>query len=44
MESLKFLTTEKRTWLYGFVLMPNHFHLLWCKQDAWLDKNIQQMF
>lgn len=44
MESLKFLTTDKRIWLYGFVLMPNHIHLLWGTQDAWLGKNIQQIF
>lgn len=44
MEGLQFLTTENRIWLYGSVLMPNHLHLLWRKQDAWVDKNIQQMF
>lgn len=44
MNSLKFLVEDKRIWLYGFVLMPNHIHLLWCKQDAWLERNIQQMF
>jgi putative transposase len=44
MDSLKFLVEDKRIWLYGFVLMPNHIHLLWCKQDAWLERNIQQMF
>ncbi|MBX3239060.1 MAG: transposase [Chitinophagaceae bacterium] len=44
MESLRFLASENRIWLYGFVLMPNHLHLLWRKQDAWVNKNIQQMF
>jgi len=24
--------------------MPNHVHILWRKQDAWLDKNVQQQF
>lgn len=38
------MTTEGRIWLYGFVLMPNHIHLLWRKQDKWLNKNIQQIF
>ena len=42
--SLKYLVEDERIWLYGFVIMPNHIHLLWCKQDKWLDKNIQQMF
>src|SRR5690606_25262084 len=44
MESLRFLTLDKRIWLYGFVFMPNHIHLIWRKQDAWAEKNIQQMF
>lgn len=44
MDSLKFLVTENRIWLYGFVIMPNHIHLLWRKQNAWVNKNIQQMF
>ena len=44
MDSLRFLVEDKRIWLYGFVIMPNHIHLLWRKQDAWLNKNIQQIF
>ncbi|HEY0770531.1 MAG TPA: hypothetical protein VGD31_09385, partial [Sphingobacteriaceae bacterium] len=44
MESLSFLVKAKRIWLYGYVLMPNHLHLLWNKQDAWVDKSIQQQF
>jgi putative transposase len=24
--------------------MPNHIHILWCKQPEWLDKNVQQHF
>ncbi|HMR18208.1 MAG TPA: hypothetical protein PKA53_02815 [Sphingobacterium sp.] len=44
MDSLHFLTSENRIWLYGFVLMPNHIYLLWRKQEAWAEKNIQQMF
>jgi putative transposase len=27
--SLDFLTTQKRTLVYGFVIMSNHFHLIW---------------
>jgi REP element-mobilizing transposase RayT len=27
--SLKFLVDEKRANIYGFVIMPNHIHLLW---------------
>lgn len=44
MDSLKFLVEDGRIWLYGFVVMPNHVHLLWCKRDKWVDKNIQQQF
>ena len=44
MDSLKFLVESNRIWLYGFVLMPNHIHLLWNSQEAWANKNIQQMF
>lgn len=43
-DSLKFLVADKRIWLYGFVVMPNHIHLLWCRQDEWLKRNVQQMF
>ena len=24
--------------------MPNHIHILWRKQDAWIEKNVQQHF
>ncbi|WP_207429363.1 hypothetical protein [Pedobacter sp. SYSU D00535] len=44
MESLSFLVHEKRVWLYGYVIMPNHIHLLWRKQDDWMDKSVQQQF
>jgi putative transposase len=43
-DSMRFLVNDKRIWLYGFVIMPNHIHLLWSKQDEWLKKNIQLSF
>jgi len=43
-DSLRFLVEDKRICLYGFVIMPNHIHLLWTKQEEWLDKNVTQMF
>jgi len=43
-DSLQFLVEEKRIWLYGYVIMPNHVHILWCKQHDWLNKNVQQHF
>ncbi len=42
--SLKFLVEDKRIWLYGFVIMPNHIHILWSKRDEWVNKNIQLSF
>ncbi|MFA6248048.1 MAG: transposase [Mucilaginibacter sp.] len=44
LDSLRFLVSNKRIWLYGYVIMPNHIHLLWCKHPEWLDKNVQQHF
>ena len=28
-DSLSFLSKEKRVSVYGFVIMSNHFHLIW---------------
>ncbi|GGE61102.1 transposase IS200 family protein [Pedobacter psychrotolerans] len=44
LDSLKFLVKENRIWLYGYVIMPNHIHILWSKQDEWIEKSIQQQF
>lgn len=44
LSSLNFLVEEERIWLYGYVLMPNHLHILWRRQDLWLEKSIQQQF
>lgn len=44
LSSLEFLVNERRVWVYGYVIMPNHIHLLWRKQDAWIDKDIAQNF
>ena len=44
LNSLNFLVSDKRIWLYGYVIMPNHVHFLWRKQDAWEDKNVAQHF
>lgn len=43
-DSFQYLTREEKIWLYGFVLMPNHIHLIWRKQDKWINSNIQQQF
>ncbi len=44
MKSLRFMVLENRIWLYGFVIMPNHIHLMWRRQDAWVERNTEQMF
>lgn len=43
MDSLQFMVVQKRIWLYGFVIMPNHIHLLWSQHDEYTG-NIQQTF
>ena len=42
--SLQFLVLEKRVVVYGFVLMPNHIHLIWQIQDAFKKVKVQQSF
>lgn len=44
MDSLKFLTLNKRIFLYGFVIMPNHIHLLWRMQENHYLKDVQRDF
>ena len=43
-DSLQFLVEDRRIGVYGFVIMPNHIHLLWAKQEKWMDKDVTQMF
>lgn len=44
LDSLHFLVKQNRIWLYGYVIMHNHIHVLWRRQDLWLDKNVQHQF
>ena len=44
MDSLHYLVTEERIKLYGYVIMPNHIHLLWKMQPPHLLKNVQRDF
>ncbi len=44
MDSLKFLALNKRIFLYGFVIMPNHIHLLWRMQENHALKDVQRDF
>jgi REP element-mobilizing transposase RayT len=38
MNSLKFLIEDKRIWLYGYVIMPNHIHVVLAFKNS--DKTI----
>ncbi len=44
MDSLRFMVCDKRIWLYGFVIMPNHIHLMWRRQDDWIERSTEQIF
>jgi len=44
LESLKFLQKEKAIKIYGFVIMPNHIHLILMPLDNPKFKNIQLSF
>ena len=39
--SLQFLVEENRIWLYGYVIMPNHIHLLWKIEDGFERADVQ---
>jgi len=43
-QSLKFLVDEKSVVIYGFVIMPNHIHLIWHIQDGYTREQIQLRF
>jgi putative transposase len=44
MDSLRFLVENKRIYLYGFVIMPNHIHLLWRMQEGHDERDVQRDF
>ena len=43
-DSLRFLVNDGRISVYGFVIMPNHLHILWARTPKWEDKNIEHSF
>nr|WP_067059470.1 transposase [Mucilaginibacter sp. L294] len=43
-KSLHFLSSEKSIVVYGFVIMPNHIHLIWQIQDGYKQDLIQMRF
>ena len=44
LESLKFLYQNKGAVIYGFVIMPNHLHLLWHIAEGHKREDVQRDF
>ncbi len=44
MDSLKFLVEKNKIYLYAFVIMPNHIHVLWKIREPNLFHNIKRDF
>ena len=42
--SLRFMAEEKRAKIYGFVIMPNHLHMLWKIEVQWRLEEVQRDF
>ena len=43
-ESLRYLTKEKKVNVHAFVLMDNHFHIIWRRCKGWKRENVQRYF
>lgn len=43
-ESLKFLVTHNRIFVYAFVIMPNHIHLIWQMKEGINPSHVQRDF
>ncbi len=44
LNSLKFLVTNNRIFVYGFVIMPNHIHLIWQMREGINPSDVQRDF
>ena len=44
LESMAFLVREKRVKIYGFVIMPNHIHIVWRISTDFLLEDVQRDF
>ncbi|WP_439882318.1 transposase [Pontibacter sp. MBLB2868] len=44
LSSLRFLVENKRVKIYGFVIMPNHIHLLWKMEELYKREDVQRDF
>ncbi len=43
-EALKFLVTEKKVTVYGFVIMSNHLHIIWQSKGSNSIQKVQNSF
>lgn len=43
-QSLTYLAKAKRIYVYGFVIMPNHFHLIWQMMGDNIRSEVQRDF
>ena len=43
-ESLQFCVADIRVLIFGFVIMPNHIHLLWSMRDGMKQESVQRNF
>lgn len=43
-DSLSFLVKEQRVFVHGFVIMPNHLHLIWRINEALKREDVQRDF
>ncbi|HSF71862.1 MAG TPA: hypothetical protein VLA25_06190, partial [Methylotenera sp.] len=43
-DSLRFLVTHGRIRVFGFVIMPNHIHIIWQIHEAYERNKVQQSF
>ncbi|MBF9254227.1 transposase [Pontibacter sp. 172403-2] len=44
LSSLRFLVENERVQVYGFVIMPNHIHLLWKMEESHKWEDVQRDF
>ncbi len=44
LKSLEFMVQNQRVKVYGFVIMPNHLHLLWKMEELHRREDVQRDF
>jgi len=43
-ESLSFLVEERRVWVYAFVILSNHMHMIWQTREGHKREDVQRDF